>query len=449
MRIILSNNIRLYGAPLKIKNELERSLTIENPKWHENEKMGRWNREPRYLKYYDEKNDIIPRGFKEDFLWICDSLNIPFKIKDDRNTLSEIDFSFKGKPRPYQATACQEMLKSNQGFLQAPTGSGKTFCGLYIAHKRKQPTLILVHTKELLYQWKERINDFFDIDKIGQLGDGKKKIEKITVGMIQTVYGMLDVLPEHFGHLIVDECHRVPSRLFAQAVVRFDCKYVLGLSATPYRRDGLTKLIYWFIGPKRYEIPIEEMRNKKAITEVDIVFKNTDFLTRLNASDNYAKVIKLITEDEKRNNMIAADAIMESKNGTALILSDRKKHCEEIKNIILSCGVECSSLTGDMKRKDREQVVKNINAGQIKIVVATGQLIGEGFDCKNLYCLLLATPIRFNGRLLQYLGRVLRPSKGKEKAKVYDYIDRYVPQLRASAKARRKVYEEEFNYKGD
>ena len=123
-----------------------------------------------------------------------------------------------------------------------------------------------------------------------------------------------------------------------------------------------------------------------------------------------------------------------------LLLSDRKAHCDSLMAFLRGHGIHAELLTGDINGKEREAIVDRLNNGLVKVLIATGQLIGEGFDCKGLSTLFLTTPIKFNGRVIQYLGRVLRPAPGKDKAKVYDYVDSKVGVLKASAKARQRVY---------
>ena len=452
MRIVLSNNIKLYGVPSALKKKLKDELTLINPLWIENQRMGRWNRgTPKLLHYFtDEENYLsIPRGFYSNLLGLCKGEET--QIKDLKREMQTVDIKFQGELKKYQIKAQKAILPYDEGVLQAPTGSGKTVMGLSIIAERQQPTLVIVHTKELLNQWKARINTFLGIsDKdIGVVGDGSKKLgKKITVGMVQSVYKIAGKISPFIGHLVIDECHRVPSRTFYEAAVEFDCKYFLGLSATPFRRDGMTDLISWFIGPTRHEIPIQEMRDINAIPEIEFVFRCTEFRTDLDAQFEYSKVIKAVTEDQIRNEMIADDAILESQKGKgiALIISDRKDHCHALQKLIHDRGYDSSLLIGSLKGKEREETVGEINSGNINIVIATGQLIGEGFDCPNLYSLFLTTPIRFKGRVTQYLGRILRPSPDKDCSRVYDYVDINIPILRASARARAKEYKANFNY---
>ena len=295
-------------------------------------------------------------------------------------------------------------------------------------------------------QWVERIVQFLDIPRaeIGIIGNGKHRIgEQVTVGIINSIYTIAGSLKNHFGHLVVDECHRCPSRTFTEAVTAFDCKFMMGLSATPYRRDGLTKLIGWHLG-RKIEVKQADLTEADIILDVEVITKETMFTSFYDASEEYTRVLSELTEDADRNQLIAADVIREATNGggICLVLTDRREHCNALAALISPCGTETAILTGEVSNGLRRTIVERLNAGTIKVLIATGQLIGEGFDCKELSTLFLATPIKFDGRLTQYLGRVLRPAPGKDKAKVYDYCDVHVGVLVASARARQRVYQQ-------
>jgi superfamily II DNA or RNA helicase len=313
--------------------------------------------------------------------------------------------------------------------------------------QRQQPALIVVHTKELLEQWVDRIGTFLGIpaSEVGRIGGGKQKVgEKITVALVQSLYKCADDVAPHIGFLIVDECHRTPSRTFTEAVMAFDSRFMLGLSATPWRRDRLSRLIYWYLGDKVHEVDRDALIDAGHVLEAEVIWCHTDFQPWHDPSEEYSRMLSELTEDPERNALIVADVAQEARNsgGVCLVLSDRKSHCEALAGLLAHRGVKASVLTSDLGNGERQAVVKALNAGRVKVLVATGQLIGEGFDCKELSTLFLATPIKFNGRLLQYLGRVLRPAPGKDKARVYDYLDP-VGVLEAAAKARSRVYQME------
>jgi superfamily II DNA or RNA helicase len=168
-----------------------------------------------------------------------------------------VDFTFQGGLRDFQGEAVKDVLTRDFGTLAAPTGSGKTVMALYVVSQRQQPTLIVVHTKELLEQWVDRIQAFLGIPAraVGRIGGGKQRVgEKITVALVQSLFKCAEDVAPHIGFLIVDECHRTPSRTFTEAVTAFDSRFMLGLSATPWRRDRLSRLIYWHLGDKVHEV---------------------------------------------------------------------------------------------------------------------------------------------------------------------------------------------------
>lgn len=449
MKITIANELQITDAPEPLLKKIRDTFTIENPRWIDNDKMSRWNGgTDHWLTFY--KNHAgrlaVPRGTMGLILFFCKEMGIRYQIIDQRWTLPPIDFTFAGVLKDFQQQAVTDIVSRDFGVLQAPTGSGKTVMALSIIAARRQPCLIVVHSKELMDQWIERIEQFLGIpqEEIGIIGNGKMKIgDCITVGIINSIYPIAREIKNHFGHVVVDECHRCPSRTFTEAVTAFDCKFMLGLSATPYRRDGLSKLIGWHLG-RKIEVKPADLTKADIILDVEVIARETMFTSSYDASEEYTRVLSELAEDADRNQIIAADVIREATNGggICLVLTDRREHCNVLAALISPCGIEMAILTGEVSNGSRKAIVERLKAGTIKVLIATGQLIGEGFDCKELSTLFLATPIKFDGRLTQYLGRVLRPAPGKDKAKVYDYCDAHVGVLAASARARQKVYRE-------
>ncbi len=450
MKITISNKLILSDIPDDLNQAICERMVFVNPKWHENEKMNRWNGEtPRLLRFYERTGDgslLLPRGYIRQLISFCRQCGTEFQLDDQTRELPQVDFEFNGELRPFQQDAVTDMLKKRFGTLSAPTGCGKTIMGLYMIAERKQPALIVVHTKELLNQWIDRIETFLSIPKkeIGIIGGGKKVIgDRITVGLVQSLYKCAHEVAPHIGHLVVDECHRAPSRTFTEAVTAFNSKYCLGLSATPWRRDKLSRLIYWHIGDCHHTIDRAELEETGDILKAEVITRETDFTPFYDPTLEYSKMLSELAEDPERNYMVVADVAREAGNGggVCLVLSDRKGHCEALRTQLKDYfQIDSEVLTGDIPNKQRQGVVDRLNAGKIKVLVATGQLIGEGFDCKGLSTLFLATPIKFSGRVIQYLGRVLRPAPGKTEAKVFDYVDVNVGPLVASAKSRQRVY---------
>ena len=454
MKATIDNKLTLTEVPTPLLRQVRDRLTFDNPKFIENEQQGRWNGEtPEFLRFYERRNQglAVPRGFIRQLYGIAARFDEPIEFIDRRRVLPDVGFQFNGELKPFQDKAVVAMLKKDFGTLSAPTGSGKTVMGLYMIAQRKQPALIVVHTKELLNQWIDRIETFLGIprDEVGVVGAGSLDIgPRITVATVQTLYKYADQVSDDIGHLIVDECHRAPSRTFTEAVSAFDCKYMTGLSATPWRRDRLSRLIFWHLGDVHHKVEAGELMDNGDILSATVVTRETDFTPWHDPSVEYSKMLSELTVDGERNRLICKDVAKEARNGSGvcLVLSDRKSHCQALQQVLArDFSLDAEVLTGDVAAGRREDIVSRLNGGKVKTLIATGQLIGEGFDCKGLSTLFLSTPIKFDGRVLQYLGRVLRPAPGKVKASVYDYVDVNVGPLVASAKSRQRVYKRSFD----
>ena len=450
LNIFLRNNLRLTGIPPQLYDLLTQRLKFPNPKYLENARMGRWNRGvPKELRFYHRLRGgglEIPRGFIRQLITTCRRLDIAYSVEDRRRSLPPLDYAFSGHLRPFQQQAVRHMLRKEFGTLNSPTGSGKTVMALYILAQRRQPALIVVHTADLARQWSERIETFLNIPvkEIGRIGGGKKKIgEKITVALVQSLYKCAETVAPQVGHLIVDECHRTPSRTFTDAVTEFDARYMLGLSATPWRRDNLSKLIFWHLGDVHHQVEKNDLIRTGQVLPADIIFRETEFKPYYDPVQEYSKMLSELTLDDDRNRLIAADIAAEAAShpGICLVLTDRKKHCESLGALLrYGFSLPVDILTGDLNAGERQSVMDRLQEGRIKVLIATGQLIGEGFDCRELTTLFMATPVRFSGRIIQYLGRILRPAPGKKRARVFDYVDVNVEPLLKAAGARKKIY---------
>jgi superfamily II DNA or RNA helicase len=447
----VDNQVHLYPASelsLGVLARIKDRLSFPNPAYLGAQKRGfsTWNI-PQQIQGYRGEADalIIPRGFVRQLMGILRAAAVQYRIEDRRRTLALVDFTFLGELLDFQEVAVSAMAARDFGTLAAPTGSGKTVMAMELIARRRQPALVVVHNTELQAQWIARIETFLGIParEVGRIGGGKHIIgDKISVALVQSLYKCAGAVVPSIGFLVVDEAHRCPSRTFTEAVSAFDCRYMLGLSATPWRRDGLSRLIYWYLGDKVHEVDNNALVDAGHVLQAEVIWRQTNFQATFDQSEEYSRMLSELTQDPARNALIAADVAQEAKGnggGVCLVLPDRKAHCEALVVALAAHGIEAAMLTGDLSNGERQEVVTALNAGQVKVLVATGQLIGEGFDCRELSTLFLATPIRFNGRLVQYLGRILRPAPGKDKARVYDYVDP-VGVLENAARARQRVY---------
>lgn len=440
----------LYGGTVKkaVVDELKNKLTLSNPRYEDALRMGHSVRNiPQYLNFLSEKDGvwIMPRGFTERLIKILLNHRCTFIVDaDDTRVQKDIDFDFDSILNTAQADAAEKIKKKHFVVAQLPTGAGKTLLALFCIFKRKQPALVIVHTKELLYQWREAARQFLKLegDDIGLLGDGHKKLgKKLTIAIINTLQKMVPQVRDKIGFLIVDECHRVPSDTFSATVKQFDCRYMLGITATPERTDGLTELIHLYLGDLVYTMGSEDAQNEGLVLQPHVQTKQTDFDYPYNG--DYSQMITALIHDQERNNMIVRNIghMLSNDVSPVLVVSDRKEHCNELVRLLQERfkKVTVGLLTGAVTSSRRKAIVNELNSGNLSVLVATTSLIQEGFDCKALSALFLTTPIKSATKLEQVVGRILRVDEGKECPTIFDYVDRN-PVLQASYRNRLNVY---------
>ena len=386
MKLTVRSECCLSEAPPQLIKTLQHELSMDNPRYEDAKRYGRWigkKLQPK-LHFYRIGQGCLyfPRGFANEVVRLCRQLTGSSPaIVDERRLLPPLDLHFSGTLRDYQARAVEATAAHSFGVLEAGTGSGKTVMALALIARRGQPALVLVHTKELLHQWLERIRQFLGIEA-GQAGDGRLDIRPVTVAIVNTARKHLDTLVPSCGHLLVDECHRVPASLFTETVSAFDSRYMLGLSATAFRRDdGMTRLIYIYMGERAHRVDSTMLAASGAVLQPELIQKPTEF--SYGFQGDYAKLLKALTEDPARNSQILRDTIRlarQSDRGTVLLVSDRRAHCEFFAEGLAAQGVAAALLTGQTAKEEREQIVADVQAGKLQVLVATVQLIGEGFD---------------------------------------------------------------------
>lgn len=385
MIFTFKDNLIMEDLKPTTARELIKHLTLVNPEYSKALKRGRPPQGiEQYLQFYEFHDDRLscPRGFSHQAYRICHTHGEKIQFVDQRRTLTPVQFTFTGELRALQQPAVDNVLARDFGLLSAGTGAGKTVMGIHIIAERGQPALVVVHTRELLNQWIDRIEQFLAIprEEVGIIGGGKFKIgDRATVAMVQSLYKRVDDVVPHIGHLVVDECHRAPSRIFTEAVRTFDCKYMTGLTATPWRRDGLSKVIFWHIGDVTGEIEKQDLVNNGDLCPAEVRWVETEFNSQADASGQYSQALSELTTDEKRNHLIAQTVSQHNGHGISLILSDRKEHCNTLRDILSQeHGIEAGVLTGATPGGKREQIIADLKQGACRYLIATSQLCSGG-----------------------------------------------------------------------
>jgi len=397
----------------------------------------------------DGENVILPRGFLIKLTDHLRSRGIPFNLQDERTLLPEVNFSSVIELRPEQEKVVGLAMETEQGVIVAPPGSGKTIMGLELIARRSQPTLILTHRRQIANQWIERIQTFLNIPKahIGRIDGVKKTVgEKITVAMLQSLSRQEDLKDwkDKFGTVIVDECHHIPAKTFREIVANINAKYWYGLTATPKRKHNDEKLIYLFIGDVIIELSDKPEKQNETEgfedTKIDrrVIVRETEIEVPFSfTADNYQILARIVSFDQSRNKLILDDIKkLATENQKILVLSERKEHLEVL-NMCLKGVCETIVITGDDSTSARKTKFAQIESGHYQVILATGQLFGEGIDIPDIQTIVLAFPLAFEGKLSQYIGRI----RGQQKM-VYDYHDAKTKFLDQQFKKRKKFYKE-------
>jgi superfamily II DNA or RNA helicase len=447
LEIIIENQIYLKRVQIskKLIRFLRDQLNFFNSDYLVKKKLGKntFDTEKFFNLIQESEAEImIPRGFTAALVHFCRTENIPFKIIDRRNKKELVEIKSEIVLQPFQKIVLDKVCDKDFGVIVSPPGTGKTIIGLQIIVNKKQPALILVHRKQLLDQWIERIQSFLKIPKkeIGQIGNQKDKIGKqITIAMIQTLARRenFEDIANRFGTIIIDECHHIPAKSFREAIVKFNAFYLYGLTATPQRKNNDQKLIFVYIGNILHQLNQHEYLKENNIrTEINItetgLFAPFDYKV-----DNYETISNILIHDTNRNSLILNDIEKNiSRFKSILILSERKAHVELL-NLYLKDKYETITIHGDDSAASRKSKMEQIKQGHYKIIISTGQYFGEGIDLSNLECLFIVYPFAFHGKLIQYIGRIQRSEKPPV---IYDYRDSKIDYFEKMFKQRNRYY---------
>ena len=433
------------GLPPSLLARIKHLASLHNPEFHKRQKLRlSVYGTPRFVRCYEE--DLthlhLPRGVLSPLESVVREAGSRLDVEETRTLPGRIALRLQETLSPTQEGAVRELLRHDEGVLVAPPGSGKTRMACAVIAARSVPTLVLVHRKPLLDQWRLELQRCLGLSSrdIGQRGGGRKRRSRVVdLAMIQSLRP--DAASEVFadyGQVVVDECHHVPAVSFDGIIRRAAARFVLGLTATPYRRDGLGELITMRCGPIRHRLEEDAAADP---LERRLVVCETDFDPELGDDARIQEVYRELVRDEDRNRRICDNVRQAVAGGrSCLVLTEWRDHLEHLAEILQAAGVAVVVLHGGVKKKERLSRVAGLNEASQKdplLVLATGQLVGEGFDLPRLDALVLAFPISFRGKIIQYAGRILRAHPGKTAATVFDYRDSHVPVL-ARMQARRQ-----------
>jgi len=446
LELVLSNQIYIAkdSLPPVLRNRLIRLAAFQNPEFYRAQAMRFPTFDkPRIIHCCEDfpRHVALPRGCLDDVIGLLNSLQIEFKILDERFEGTPIRANFRGELRPEQKSAADAMLQHDIGVLSASTAFGKTVVAAFLIASRAVNTLVLVHRKELLDQWIERLGQFLDIPRksIGRIGGGKREpYGMIDVGMIQTINrkGSVDDSIANYGHIVVDECHHISARSFEIVARQSKAKYVSGLSATVIRKDGHHPIIFMNCGPIRYKVDDKTQAARRPFTH-RVITRATNFrLPHSFEVDRYTAIQEIygfLEESSNRNELIVSDVIGTVNDGRfPLILSERKNHLQKLADMLSGKIENVIVMKGGMGKKQRkniQQILDGLSENGSSVIIATGKYLGEGFDNPRLDALFLTLPISWRGTIAQYAGRLHRINDRKKEVLIYDYADLYVPVL--------------------
>jgi superfamily II DNA or RNA helicase len=438
-----------------LQSRIIRLAAFQNPDFYKAQamRMSTFGK-PRVIscaEYYSQ-HIALPRGCQDELISLFDELKIKAVIQDERFAGQDIGgIAFQGQLTDEQNLAVNKLLEHDIGTLSATTAFGKTVVALNILAKRQVNTLIIVHRRQLLDQWLERIELFLNVTKkqVGKIGGGKNKpTGVIDVAIIQSLTKNQSVadLVANYGQVIFDECHHLSAVSFEMVAKACKAKYVLGLSATLTRKDGHHPIVFMQCGAVRHQVSAKKQALARPF-EHYVTQRHTVFMTPENnfpVTLSIHDVYQALVVDVERNQFIIEDIKKALAQGRSpLILTERREHvmllAEQIskfaKNVVVMQGG-----MGIRQRKQVQDILQNIPDTEERVIIATGRYLGEGFDDARLDTLFLVMPISWKGTLAQYVGRLHRLHHLKTEVRIYDYVDINVPMLSKMSEKRKAGY---------
>ncbi len=436
MKITIDSILTFGGLTRQEEAALIFQFARRNPDYDRRLRLGLYIRKTPQSIYpidYDRSGRLTgSRGL------ICDVLaKYPAATIQDHTVLAPCPFpTFTGVLRDYQEEATAAMLGHLQGILQAATGAGKTTMALYIASQLQQKSLILCHRQNLLSQWRNECRHFLGFDPCIICGGLKQDSgAPLHIGMVQTIQRMPDEYLQQFGLLIIDETHHTPANQFLSAVNRCPARYRFGLSATPYRIDGLDFLIEAGCGPIWHKVESTDLFQAGQLARPIVHFVKTGSAPP--EETDFGSIIEHLSNDPDRNRLLGDLLTNSAEQGRpTLLLCERILHAKTLGNMT---GAEV--LTGETRQDTRDATLEEFTSGKIRKLISTVSLMGEGSNIPCIEALILGSPFRSKAKALQIVGRACRQVPGKRSPVVFDFIDAH-GLLYSQAASRRAAYRE-------
>jgi len=473
LQITLADGIYVETSNLKprIQNRIRELAAFSNPVFYKNQAIGLSNfNNARYIYLGKDENGYIkiPRGLLEPLIQNCKTSNIGYIVNDLRSSGKLIDVTFKGKLKEPQVVAMEYLTKNENGILNAATAFGKTVVCCNIIAQKKVNTLILLQSSSLMEQWENALKKFLIINEdFPEYKTPKGKIKKRNslIGKLQgshdSTTGIIDIAMvgsickngvyhsrlKDYGMVILDECHHAASDTIVDILQEVNAKYVYGVTATPLRSDGLEKINYMLLGPIRYKYTSKDRAIEQGIDH--LVYPRFTRSVSLQTSDrktNPNEMYAILRDNEDRDNIIIKDVVKCISEGrTPVVLSRYIDHSKRLYERLKNSADYVFLMTGENSKKEHKEIIEKMN--QVKpeeslVLIATGSLIGEGFDFPRLNTLIMATPVAWKSVVEQYAGRLNRDYEGKESVIIYDYIDHRIPMFDKMYQKRLKAYKQ-------
>ena len=456
IRIVLGDQIYVPRAelPAGLVAKLVRLAAFQNPEFYAAQAMRlSTHNTPRIISCAEltEKYIALPRGCLDVVRALFEELQVRIEFADERKTGCAIDVKFIGLLREDQERAFAALRNHDAGVLAATTAFGKTVVGARMIAERGVSTLVLVHRRQLMDQWVERLSTFLDLPraKIGTIGGGKRRPTGVVdVALIQSLVrkGEVDDIVGDYGHLVVDECHHLSAVSFELVARRTKARFVLGLSATVTRKDGHHPIIFMQCGPIRFRVDARNEAAKRPFHH-RVQIRETSFQLPEQANGSSLpihQIYSILANDEARNALIFDDvlAALEARR-SPVIITERSDHVALLAERFEKFARNVVVLKGGQSERQRRALMERLASiadHEERLLVATGRYLGEGFDDPRLDTLFLAMPISWRGTLAQYAGRLHRLHDRKREVIIYDYVDPRVPMLARMAARRRAGY---------